>query len=118
MASFYSEIATAKGKRVCIEQTPWYGLGIDILDQLYPDARYIHMVRDGRDVAISFARTPWWTKDIGANLARWAVESDLIRTSCSVLLPPERVLVVRYEGFRPGARAWAANGVRLFAGAV
>ena len=31
MASFYSEIATAKGKRVCIEQTPWYGLGIDIL---------------------------------------------------------------------------------------
>ncbi|RKP50830.1 sulfotransferase family protein [Trinickia fusca] len=99
MGEFYAEIAKAKGKSVCLEQTPWYGLGIDILNELYPQARYIHMVRDGRDVAISFARTPWWHKDVGRNLARWAVEASAIATSCEQMLRPEQVLTVRYEDF-------------------
>lgn len=99
MGDFYAEIAKAKGKSICIEQTPWYGLGIDILKELYPDARYIHMIRDGRDVAISFSRTPWWHKDVGQNLIRWSSEASLIRTSCATMLPPKQVLTVRYEDF-------------------
>ncbi|WP_277991586.1 sulfotransferase family protein [Trinickia acidisoli] len=99
MGDFYTEIAKAKGKRICLEQTPWYGLGIDVLRELYPDARYIHMIRDGRDVAISFARTPWWHKDIGKNLARWAFEASLIKTLCEEMLAPEQVLTVHYEKF-------------------
>jgi hypothetical protein len=99
VGQFYAEIARSKGKTICIEQTPWYGQRIDILNELFPSAKYIHMIRDGRDVAISFARTPWWHDNIEHNLLRWAAEVDKIKSSCALMLKPEQVLVVRYEDF-------------------
>ncbi len=97
--SFYSEIAESKHKRIFIEQTPWYGQRIDILNELFPGAKYIHMVRDGRDVAISFARTPWWHDDIGQNLERWHTEVWKIIDSSNRILNPNQILQVRYEDF-------------------
>lgn len=95
----YAEIAESKNKNILIEQTPWYGQRIDILNELFPDAKYIHMIRDGRDVAISFARTPWWHNDIGQNLERWNNEVKQIISSAEKLLNPNQVLQVRYEDF-------------------
>ena len=56
------------------------------------------MVRDGRDVAISFARTPWWKNDININLLRWQKEISQIEKDASRLLDG-RILTVRYEDF-------------------
>ncbi|MFZ1547409.1 MAG: sulfotransferase, partial [Candidatus Nitrotoga sp.] len=102
--SLYSEIAESKYKKIFIEQTPWYGQRIDILNELFPDAKYIHMVRDGRDVAISFARTPWWHNDIGQNLERWHTEVRQIIDSSNKILNSNQMLQVRYEDFveQPG----------------
>jgi len=97
--NFFGEIAGSKRKRIFIEQTPWYGQRIDILNELFPGAKYIHMVRDGRDVAISFARTPWWHDDIGRNLERWRAEIHQIIKSSNQILGPEQMLQVRYEDF-------------------
>lgn len=97
--SLFSEIAESKNKKIFIEQTPWYGQRIDILNELFPDAKYIHMVRDGRDVAISFARTPWWHNDIGQNLERWHLEVRRIIESSSKILDPNQILQIRYEDF-------------------
>lgn len=97
--SLYGEIAESRGKEIFIEQTPWYGQRIDILDELFPEAKYIHMVRDGRDVAISFARTPWWHKNIGKNLERWHEEVWQIIESSNQILNPNQMLQVRYEDF-------------------
>lgn len=99
MGDFYAAIATAKNKSICIEQTPWYGQRIDVLEDLFPTAKYIHMVRDGRDVAISFSRTPWWHNNIEHNLVRWAAEVDRIQRLSNRMLSPERILTVRYEDF-------------------
>ncbi|RFC33349.1 MAG: Sulfotransferase family protein [Candidatus Nitrotoga sp. SPKER] len=102
--SLYSEIAEFKHKKIFIEQTPWYGQRIDILNELFPDAKYIHMVRDGRDVAISFARTPWWHDDLGQNLERWHTEIRQIIDSSNKILNTTQMLQVRYEDFveQPG----------------
>jgi hypothetical protein len=97
--NLYSEIAASKHKEIFIEQTPWYGQRIDILNELFPDAPYIHIVRDGRDVAISFARTPWWHKDIGQNLERWHLEVQQIINSSHKILKPNQMLQIRYEDF-------------------
>jgi hypothetical protein len=43
---------------VC-EKTPTTVWRLPVLAQMYPDATYVHVVRDGRDVAASLART--WT---------------------------------------------------------
>jgi hypothetical protein len=55
----YRNHIARSGKRRFGDKTPPY---IDIvreLDQLYPGAKFIHLVRDGRDVAMSFIELRW-----------------------------------------------------------
>lgn len=40
-----------------IDHTPWYGNWIEFIARLYPDAQFIHVVRDGRDVVSSLAKS-------------------------------------------------------------
>lgn len=103
---FYFEIAKSRNKKIFFEQTPWYGQRVDILNDLFPNAKYIHMIRDGRDVAISFAKTPWWHNDIELNLARWHYEINAIIDSCKKTLNPEQVLQVRYEDLVKNPEIW------------
>ena len=41
------------------EKTPQNSLVIPFLYEAFPDARFIHIIRDGRDVALSYSRKPW-----------------------------------------------------------
>ena len=47
------------GKRRVGDKTPPYVEIIRELDVLYPDAKFVHLVRDGRDVAMSFIELGW-----------------------------------------------------------
>ena len=33
---------------------------LELIDRMFPDARYVHLIRDGRAVANSMVREPWW----------------------------------------------------------
>jgi len=37
---------------------------VPILRQIFPDAKYIHLVRDGRAVAYSLLRVAWWSEHV------------------------------------------------------
>ncbi|WP_460153864.1 sulfotransferase family protein [Pseudomonas sp. S2_B07] len=95
--SFYAAIASSHGKSWLVEQTPWYGQRLDLVSKLFPDAKFIHMVRDGRDVALSFARTTWWHISPRLNLARWQREIKKIATDANSFLKPDCYLEVKYE---------------------
>jgi hypothetical protein len=97
VAGLYAEISRRFNKRLFIEQTPWYGQRLDIVNQLFPEAKYIHVVRDGRDVAISFARTPWWYETIEKNLVNWNLEVNKIIYDAEILLKNDQYLQIRYE---------------------
>ena len=43
--------------------TGWPRAGL--LDAVFPDARFVHVVRDGRAVAASWLEMPWWRGDQG-----------------------------------------------------
>lgn len=94
---FYSEIAKFHGKSWLIEQTPWYGQRIDLLVKLFPKAKFVHMVRDGRDVALSFSRTNWWTKYQQVNLERWKREIKKICFDAGYFIDDKKYIEVRYE---------------------
>lgn len=47
------------GKRIVGDKSPQHTECLDEIHEIYPDARIIHIVRDGRDVAVS-AMHHWW----------------------------------------------------------
>lgn len=50
---------TGSGKRLAGDKTPHYVSCLDEVYELYPDARIVHIIRDGRDVAISNMHASW-----------------------------------------------------------
>jgi Sulfotransferase family len=68
-----------------VEQTPELAHLVDVLKIAYPDARIVHVIRDGRDVVCSLLEKPWLrphqarTDDAGlayGSYARFWVEPD------------------------------------------
>jgi len=51
--SIYQLYAESKGKPRFGDKTPLYMQRLDVLERAFPDARYVHIVRDGRDAALS-----------------------------------------------------------------
>ena len=70
------------------------------------------MVRDARDVALSFARTPWWSDDIGENARQWAQEVRAIHDFG--LGNPGNFLTVRYEDLVTDPPTWLGRILDLF----
>jgi hypothetical protein len=54
--ALFMENARGEGKVRWADKTPWYVLHMDRLLQLFPGARFVHLIRDGRDVALSLFR--------------------------------------------------------------
>ncbi len=78
-----------------INKTPAYVHLLPVLDRLFPDQRFVHCVRDGRDVAASVVTRPWGPKTHLQGGEWWARKVlDGVRWGQA---HPERYLEVRYE---------------------
>lgn len=55
VALIYTEFAALHGKPLGGEKSPGYVRHMPLLQGLFPHARFIHLVRDGRDIALSLA---------------------------------------------------------------
>ncbi len=85
----------ASGKPRWINKTPVYVHLLPALDQLYPGFRFVHCVRDGRDVAASVVTREWGPMTHLAGGDWWARKvMDGLRWG---LAHPDRYLEVRYE---------------------
>lgn len=58
--TIYGRLARAVGKPRIGDKTPLYVRILPTLAELYPDAQFIHLLRDGRDVAMSYIDAGWW----------------------------------------------------------
>lgn len=58
IAAVFEAIATAQGKQRWGDKTPLYMQYLGLLERLFPTARYLHLVRDGRDAALSYLAVP------------------------------------------------------------
>lgn len=59
--AIYLAYAESRGKRRFGDKTPYYMRHLDLLEHAFSRPRYVHIVRDGRDAALSFrsmARAP------------------------------------------------------------
>jgi hypothetical protein len=92
----FMSYADTKGKRRWGDKTPIYVRSIPMLSRQFPTARFVHVIRDGRDVALSYLSVPWGPNDIWRAARRWKQDVSAGRRH-GVSLPPSRYLEVRYE---------------------
>ena len=78
------------------EKTPHHEKRIARIASLFPDGRFIHIVRDPRDVVLSLRREAWWPWRSVQRTAR-AVRQTLRRQRFAERVLTDRYLRVRYE---------------------
>jgi hypothetical protein len=58
IAAIFEAYAAAAGKPRWGDKTPMYMRHLELLEELFPEAQYVHLIRDGRDAALSFLQMP------------------------------------------------------------
>jgi hypothetical protein len=91
----YAIYSDRRGKRRYGDKTPAYVLEIDRLSALFPEAVFVHIIRDGRDVAMSFV-DGGWANDLGQAILYWKLQVSRGRAS-GKRLATGRYIEVRYE---------------------
>jgi hypothetical protein len=91
--AFYRLYAERHGKPRWGDKTPTHE--IDVFERLLPEARFVHLIRDGRDVVASL-RHMWFapSRDIGVLAAFW--RDGVVRTRVAAS-KVERYVELRYE---------------------
>lgn len=81
--------------RLLGDKNPHYALLVERLLETFPEARFIHLVRDPRDNVLSYRAVPFDLGDVRALAYRWrAYNTRLLRAQG---LAPQRFLRIRYE---------------------
>jgi hypothetical protein len=92
----YTCYAEPRGARRWGDKTPRYVLDIPLFDGLFPGARFVHIVRDGRDVAMSLRSVRFGPNDPMGAAGFWARRVRAGRRDGG-RLGAERYAEVRYE---------------------
>ncbi len=77
IAAVFETYAAQHGKPRWGDKTPMYMRHLTLLEQLFPGAQYVHLIRDGRDAAVSFLAMPE-----GTYTRTWAHRSTPARFAC------------------------------------
>lgn len=99
IACAYRAYALKEGKTRWGDKTPRYVEHIPLLVKLFPDARFVHLVRDGRNVALSYSHVDFGPKTVAKAAELWARRvSAGIRDGRA--LPAGRYIEIRNEDLR------------------
>ncbi|TVR80156.1 MAG: sulfotransferase [Rhodospirillales bacterium] len=80
----------------------WANMDIGTLDHMdvpnrwFPDAKFIHIVRDGRDVALSNQTMPYGPGNLSEVAVAWE-RRLFLNLNMAAMIDPARYLVIRYE---------------------
>jgi hypothetical protein len=118
----FSAYASKHGKPRWGEKTPMYMRRLGLIDRLFPDAQYVHLIRDGRDAALAFLDMPegvvtrtWAHPRSPAGFAcEWRTEVVRAR-ELGRRVGPSRYLEIRYEDLVADTEA-VVRSVCSFAG--
>jgi hypothetical protein len=105
--ALFDEFARRQGKELAGEKVPHYVRRLPVLHRLFPAARMIHIIRDGRDVALStldwvtparfLGRLDLWREEPVAVCALWWRRQVSAGQRGCRDLGADRCLEVRYE---------------------
>lgn len=99
----YAFYAAQHAKPYYGDKTPDHVLQIPRLAAMFPEAQFIHLVRDGRDVALATLAVDWGPSSVAGAAHYWRHRVGVGRRD-GRLLGPERYLEVRYESLLTATR--------------
>jgi Sulfotransferase family len=67
------------------DKRPGYYQYMPALARMFPDAQFVHLIRDGRDCVASLLRMPWFHQDIYAAVCTWIEAIDSGRRAARTL---------------------------------
>jgi hypothetical protein len=93
--SLFEEHSRRDGKPRWVNKTPSYVLELPLLAGIFPDMRFVHCIRDGRDTACSAMTRSWGPRDLDQAAAWWV---NNVRPGVEFGRRfPDRYLEVRFE---------------------
>lgn len=98
---FFGDYARRQGKKRWGEKTPQHTEYCDLINEIFPNAQFIHIVRDPRAVAYSLQK---WKISAQDCAERWRRENNRL-IDFGKKLPKNRYLLVRYEDLVMNAEA-------------
>jgi hypothetical protein len=90
------QLTQRSGKSRWAEKTPAHVFHLDLIQEVYPEAQFVHIVRNGREVVRSLQSMPWAPRQIRWSCRRW-VESVQAGREAGRRLPSGRYIELRYE---------------------
>jgi hypothetical protein len=112
IGAVFEAYASERGKPRWGDKTPLYMQHLALLERLFPHARYVHLIRDGRDAALSYLSVPpgvmtegWGhPRDAVGFACQWATEVRAAR-KLGGHVGQRRYLELRYEAVVADAAA-------------
>lgn len=94
LRAFYELYSESQGKKRWGDKTPPYLLHMSEIQQVLPEARFVHLIRDGRDMALSFRGMWFGPRSLEEAATRWVSWIEEARRQSSGL---SGYLEVRFE---------------------
>jgi len=91
----HHDYAVSRGKKRWADKTPLYALHMDFIARLFPDAQFVHVIRDARDVAVSHRKRFGYRSSL-RSAVKWPRYIAAARES-GARLAPGRYYEVRYD---------------------
>jgi hypothetical protein len=104
IGAVYRAYASEHGKPRWGDKQPTYFRNVDVLRALFPDAQFVHVVRDGRDCVASLKGMGWWRQGTVGAAATWVHSVDCARHAAR-RLPADGFIELRYEDLVADPRA-------------
>lgn len=100
---------TRLGKRWVVDKTPAHAHSLPQIMHVLPEARFIYLIRDGRDVVTSIRAAaqswmPQWPSDVSGAAAIWRDYNEAV-LSAGRLMERWRIHPVRYEDLQQHPQA-------------
>jgi hypothetical protein len=78
------------------DKNPGYTPDLPILNTIYPEAQFVHMIRDGRDVTLSLLKEPFGPRNVMQAALYWKKQIELAR-AFGATLSSQSYFELRYE---------------------
>lgn len=92
----YRMYAEAQGKSRYGDKTPRYVTTVPVLAETFPESIFIHIIRDGRNVALSYLEMEWGPDNLKKAAKKWKERVEVGRRDGGAL-GPRRYTEIRYE---------------------